>query len=55
MTGVHEKLIDRLEHENLIDQLEEVMAGKDIGRRADMLRRVTDLFVLGRANCPTSK
>jgi len=47
MTGVHEKLIDRLEHENLIDQLEEVMAGKDIGRRAAMLRRVTDLFVLG--------
>jgi uncharacterized protein (DUF2336 family) len=49
MTGVHEKLIDRLDHENLIDQLEEVMAGKDIGRRAVMLRRVTDLFVLGSA------
>lgn len=47
MTGSHEKLIDRLEHENLIDQLEEVIAGKDIGRRAMMLRRVTDLFVLG--------
>jgi uncharacterized protein (DUF2336 family) len=47
MTGSHEKLIERLEHENLIDQLEEVIAGKDIGRRAMMLRRVTDLFVLG--------
>ena len=47
MTGVHERLIDRLEDENLIDQLEEVIAGKDIGRRAAMLRRVTDLFVLG--------
>ncbi len=47
MTGVHEKLIDHLEHENLIDQLEEVIAGKNIGHRAMMLRRVTDLFVLG--------
>ena len=43
----HEKLNDRLEHENLIDQLEEVIAGKDIGHRAEILRRVTDLFVLG--------
>jgi uncharacterized protein (DUF2336 family) len=33
--------------ENLIDQLEGVIAGKDIGHRAVMLRRVTDLFVLG--------
>ena len=32
---------------NLIDQLEEVLASKDISRRADILRRVTDLFVLG--------
>ena len=47
MTGVHEKLIERLDHESLIDQLEDVIAGKDIGRRAAMLRRVTDLFVLG--------
>ena len=47
MTGVHEKLIDQLDHQNLIDQLEEVIAGKDIGRRAMMLRRVTDLFALG--------
>jgi len=34
-------------HENLIEELEEVIAGKDIGHRAAMLRRVTDLFVLG--------
>lgn len=47
MTGVHEKLIDQLDHQYLIDQLEEVIAGKDIGRRAMMLRRVTDLFALG--------
>ncbi len=34
-------------HEDLIGELEEVIAGKDIGHRATMLRRVTDLFVLG--------
>jgi uncharacterized protein (DUF2336 family) len=34
-------------HENLIGELEEVIAGQDIGHRAAMLRRVTDLFVLG--------
>jgi len=33
--------------DNLIDQLEGAIAGKDIGHRAVMLRRVTDLFVLG--------
>jgi uncharacterized protein (DUF2336 family) len=33
--------------ENLIDQLESAIAGKSISRRADILRRVTDLFVLG--------
>jgi uncharacterized protein (DUF2336 family) len=32
---------------NLIDQLEDVMAGKDVSRRAEILRKVTDLFVLG--------
>ncbi len=47
MTSADEKLNDRLEHENLIDQLEEVIASKDIGHRAIILRRVTDLFVLG--------
>lgn len=31
---------------DLIDELEEVIAGHDIGQRARMLRRVTDLFVL---------
>lgn len=31
---------------DLIDELEEVIAGRDIGQRARMLRRVTDLFVL---------
>jgi uncharacterized protein (DUF2336 family) len=30
----------------LIDQLEEILAGNDLGRRAEILRRVTDLFVL---------
>lgn len=33
--------------ENLIDQLESAIAGKSISRRADVLRRVTDLFTLG--------
>jgi uncharacterized protein (DUF2336 family) len=32
---------------NLIDRLEEALAHKDIGRRAETLRRVTDLFVSG--------
>jgi uncharacterized protein (DUF2336 family) len=32
---------------NLIDQLEGVLASKDVSRRADILRKVTDLFVLG--------
>jgi uncharacterized protein (DUF2336 family) len=33
--------------ENLIDQLEGVLASKDLSRRAEVLRRVTDLFVHG--------
>jgi uncharacterized protein (DUF2336 family) len=32
---------------NLIDQLEGVLASKDVSRRAEILRRVTDLFVVG--------
>jgi len=32
---------------NLIDQLEGMLASKDVSRRAEILRRVTDLFVLG--------
>src|ERR1700675_3990648 len=32
---------------NLIEQLEDALASKDISRRAEVLRRVTDLFVLG--------
>jgi uncharacterized protein (DUF2336 family) len=32
---------------NLICELEEAIAHKDIGRRAETLRRLTDLFVLG--------
>ena len=32
---------------NLIDQLEDVLSSKDVSRRADILRKVTDLFVLG--------
>lgn len=47
MTGVHEKPIDRLDQDGLIDQLADVLAAKDINHRAAMLRRVTDLFVLG--------
>ena len=33
-------------HQNLVDELESVIAGKRIGQRAALLRRVTDLFVL---------
>src|ERR1700732_215639 len=33
--------------ENLIDQLESVLASKDLSKRADILRRVTDLFTHG--------
>jgi uncharacterized protein (DUF2336 family) len=33
--------------EDLIDQLEGVLASKDISKRAEMLRRVTDLFIQG--------
>lgn len=32
---------------NLIDQLEEAVAGKSVARRADLLKRVTDLFLIG--------
>ena len=32
---------------NLIDQLEGLSASKDVSRRAEILRRVTDLFVFG--------
>ena len=35
------------EHGDLITQLETAMAGKSVSRRAEALRRVTDLFVLG--------
>jgi len=33
--------------ENLIDQLEGVLASKDMSKRAEVLRRVTDLFIHG--------
>jgi uncharacterized protein (DUF2336 family) len=33
--------------ESLIDQLESVLASKDLSKRGEVLRRVTDLFVLG--------
>ena len=32
---------------NLIDQLEDAVSGKGLAQRADMLRRVTDLFLAG--------
>jgi uncharacterized protein (DUF2336 family) len=34
---------------SMIDELEEAIASKEIGRRADTLRRITDLFVSGSA------
>lgn len=34
------------EHDSLIDELEEVIAGNDIGHRARVLRRVADLFAM---------
>jgi uncharacterized protein (DUF2336 family) len=34
-------------HDNLLSQLEAALAGKELSRRADVLRRVTDLFVAG--------
>jgi uncharacterized protein (DUF2336 family) len=37
-------------HKSVIDELEEAIASKEIGRRADSLRRVTDLFVSGPAS-----
>lgn len=33
----------------MMDELEGLIAGKDIGSRAEALRRVTDLFVSGTA------
>ena len=33
-------------HDSLIDQLEDAVSGKSIGRRADVLKRITDLFLL---------
>jgi uncharacterized protein (DUF2336 family) len=33
-------------HNGLIDQLEDALGNKDLARRAEVLRRVTDLFVL---------
>jgi len=33
--------------QSLIDQLEGVVASEDLSRRAEMLRRVTDLFIVG--------
>ncbi|MEZ5822797.1 MAG: DUF2336 domain-containing protein [Xanthobacteraceae bacterium] len=35
------------QQENLIDQLEEAVAGKSVSRRADVLKRVADLFFVG--------
>lgn len=36
-----------LAHPSLIDELETAAAGNDVGRRADALRRLTDLFLSG--------
>jgi uncharacterized protein (DUF2336 family) len=35
---------------SLINDLEDILASKDISRRAEILRRVTDLFVVGSGN-----
>ena len=32
---------------NLVDELEGILASKNVSRRAEILRRVTDLFVVG--------
>jgi len=43
-------------HESLIDQLESGLASKDLSKRAEVLRFVTDLFVHGSGNFfPTSR
>src|SRR5580692_3479052 len=44
--NLQSNLQDNLQ-DNLIDELESVLASKDISRRAGILRKVTDLFVLG--------
>lgn len=36
-----------MSHNSLIDQLEDAVSGKNVGRRADMLKRVADLFFSG--------
>ena len=33
--------------ESLVDELESVLAGNDLSRRAEVLRRITDLFIQG--------
>jgi uncharacterized protein (DUF2336 family) len=38
------------EHRNLLDELQDAIAAKDMTRRAEVLRQVTDLFVIGSAN-----
>src|SRR5271169_4800882 len=39
--------VDRQSGPSLLDELEAAVANRDIGSRAEMLRRVTDLFVSG--------
>ncbi len=39
----------------MMDELEGLIASKDIGSRADALRRVTDLFVSGTAFSPVTR
>ena len=36
--------------ESLTDQLEHVLASNDLSKRADILRRITDLFIVGSGN-----
>ncbi len=37
--------------DNLVDQLENAVSGKSIAKRADVLKRVTDLFLSGSGLC----
>ena len=41
--------------ENLTDQLEQALASKDLSKRADILRRVTDLFMVGSGKYSTDQ
>ena len=41
--------------ESLTDQLEQALASKDLSKRADVLRRITDLFIVGSGKFSTEQ